>query len=81
MPISHLLELLEQLHQDVEAVLQKVEPAELLLPRPVQSFEETGLSILIHVVEHFSYHVGQITYYVKIRKDMDLGYYKGISLE
>jgi len=38
------------------------------------------VSILVHVVEHFSYHVGQITYYVKSRKGIDLKYYSGIDL-
>ncbi|MCB1116646.1 MAG: hypothetical protein KDK71_09270, partial [Chlamydiia bacterium] len=78
---AHLLELLEALQQDIEAVLRTVEPAGLLHLRQVQTFEETGLSILIHVVEHFSYHVGQVTYYVKIRKDMDMAYYGNIPLD
>ena len=81
LPTAHLLELLEALQQDIEAVLRTVEPAGLLHLRQVQTFEETGLSILIHVVEHFSYHVGQVTYYVKIRKDMDMAYYGNIPLD
>jgi hypothetical protein len=36
--------------------------------------------ILIHVTEHFSYHVGQITYAVKSRKAVDMGYYAGVDL-
>lgn len=81
LPTSALVEMLEQLQEDIEAVLQKIEPAGLLRSRPVQTFEETGLSILIHVIEHFSYHVGQATYFVKARKDTDMGYYHGTSLE
>ena len=34
----------------------------------------------VHVVEHFSYHVGQITYIAKSRKAVDLGYYAGVDL-
>ena len=52
---------------------QKVK--DLLKKYPVQVFEESGISILVHVVEHFSYHVGQITYYVKWRKNIDTNYY------
>ncbi len=29
---------------------------------------------MVHVVEHFSYHVGQITYAVKSTKGIDLQY-------
>jgi hypothetical protein len=46
----------------------------------VQGFCKTGVSILVHVVEHSSYHVGQITYYVKSRKGIDLKYYGGTDL-
>ena len=80
-PTSQLIELINQLEHDIEEVLQKLGPADLLKKRQVQTFQETGLSILVHVVEHFSYHVGQITYYVKLRKDIDTGYYKNMTLE
>ncbi|MCG8327253.1 MAG: DUF1572 domain-containing protein [Chitinophagales bacterium] len=80
-PVSQLIELINQLEHDIEEVLQKFGPADLLKKRKVQTFQETGLSILVHVIEHFSYHVGQITYYVKLRKDIDTGYYKNMTLE
>lgn len=46
----------------------------------VQGFQETGLAIVLHVVEHFSYHVGQITLHTKILLDIDTGYYAGQDL-
>jgi uncharacterized damage-inducible protein DinB len=46
----------------------------------VQGFVESGLSILVHVVEHFSYHTGQLAYIVKSRKNVDLGFYRGKNL-
>ncbi|NNE27326.1 MAG: DUF1572 family protein [Saprospiraceae bacterium] len=46
----------------------------------VQGFEMSGLSIMMHVVEHCSYHVGQITYYTKLVKDIDTAYYGGMDL-
>ena len=46
----------------------------------VQGFNESGMSIVIHVAEHFSYHVGQIVLYTKLLKDVDLGFYAGIDL-
>ncbi len=46
----------------------------------VQGFEETVLSILIHVTEHFSYHVGQIAIIAKYQKGLDLGFYEDMDL-
>jgi uncharacterized damage-inducible protein DinB len=46
----------------------------------VQGFSETGLSVVFHVVEHFSYHVGQITLHTKLALDVDTGYYNGHDL-
>ena len=46
----------------------------------VQGFEETVLSILIHVTEHFSYHVGQIAIIAKYQKGLDLGFYANMDL-
>jgi hypothetical protein len=41
----------------------------------VQVYQESGLSIVVHVVEHFSYHVGQITLHTKLMRDVDTRYY------
>lgn len=46
----------------------------------MQVFDESKLSILVHVVEHFSHHVGQITYFVKSKKAIHTGYYAHIVL-
>jgi uncharacterized damage-inducible protein DinB len=80
MPTAELLGRLEKVLSDASAVLDGLDPASLLLPRRVQGFTESGLSILVHVVEHFSYHTGQIVYIVKARKDVDLGFYRGQNL-
>ena len=53
---------------------------DLLVKKTVQGFDETNLSILIHVIEHFSYHVGQIALIAKHLKDKDLGFYDGMDL-
>lgn len=65
---------------EAAAVIDRLDPAELLVERPVQAYRETGLSILIHVVEHASYHVGQITWITKRRTGADTGYYAGQDL-
>jgi uncharacterized damage-inducible protein DinB len=80
LPTADLLRRLDELMAEVDVALDGVDPASLLTVRRVQGFEESGLSILVHVVEHFSYHVGQISYFVKARKAVDLGYYAGVDL-
>jgi len=80
-PTELLLARLDETMADAERVMDAADPAALLKMHPVQGFEESGLSILVHVVEHFSYHTGQITYAVKTSKAIDLGYYAGQDLE
>ena len=62
-------------------VLQELQESDLLKIYSVQGYKETGVSIVLHVVEHFSYHVGQMTYIVKSVKDIDTGYYSGGTLD
>ena len=75
LPHAHLHELLDQLEKDIEKTLNQLTPSDLEQSYSVQGFAENGVSILVHVVEHFSYHVGQCTYFVKAHKDMDMAYY------
>lgn len=76
-----LLQKLERLEKDIRETLQTLSAEDLLKTYTVQCYEENGISILVHVVEHFSYHTGQISYAVKSMKMVDLGYYQGHELE
>ncbi len=66
---------------EVENVMNTVTPGMLLSMKPVQTFEESVLTILIHVTEHFAYHTGQIAYITKLLTANQLGFYDGIELE
>ena len=80
-PSEKLIADLEKVMAEVEEVLQDLQPEDLLAIRSVQGlFTESGISILVHVMEHFSYHVGQITWHTKQVKNIDLGYYSGLEL-
>ena len=79
-PVDELVLRMDTLMQEVERTLDRLAPQDLVTVRPVQAYQETGLAILMHVTEHFSYHTGQITYYVKTRKNVDLQYYGGQNL-
>src|SRR5687768_9219906 len=65
----------------VYPVIAHIPTEELLNIRSVQTFEETGLTILIHVTEHFSYHTGQIAYITKMLNNQPLGFYDGVTLQ
>ena len=77
---EELLALLEKTVNAVKAAIEQCPLEELLLKRKVQGFDLSGIGIIIHVVEHYSYHTGQIAYWTKILKDQDLGFYDGIDL-
>ena len=62
------------------AVIDELDPSRLLERHRVQGDDWSVLSILVHVVEHFSYHTGQVSYVVKAGKNCDLGYYQGLNL-
>ena len=47
----------------------------------VQGFKEKGINIVIHVIEHTSYHTGQITTICKWLEDVDTKYYGDLNLD
>jgi uncharacterized damage-inducible protein DinB len=59
----------------VETALVRLDPGSLLQRRRIQAFSETGLAMLVHVVEHFSYHVGQVALLTKLLTASELGFY------
>ncbi len=77
---AQLMLQMDQVAEEIREVLHKLEPTDLLDKRPVQVYEETVLSMLIHVIEHFSYHTGQITWMTKSLKNVDTQYYGNENL-
>ena len=74
-PRSELTEKLESTLSEACAVIEGLTAESLTTEHAVQDFQETGVSILVHVVEHFSYHTGQIVWSTKLLKDVDLDFY------
>jgi len=63
-------ELLAHLSQTVRAaaaVIEALDPAALARPIVIQGFTVTGREAVYHVVEHFSWHVGQVVWMAKAR--------------
>ncbi len=73
--ISTLMNRLSSLQIEVDPILDQVNATMLLQVRSVQVYQESGLSILLHVMEHFTYHTGQIVWITKALKDKNLGFY------
>lgn len=76
-PISReaLWSSLEATVDEADRVLQAFPRHQLLTKRMIQKYEETALQAIFHVVEHFSYHTGQIVYVTKLRQKKDLRFY------
>lgn len=72
--------LLKKLNQDIINASLQLNQNYLESTFSIQGFQENGISIVIHVIEHFSYHTGQITYITKQLQDLDTAYYSGFDL-
>ncbi len=77
---DELKELMSSLKALTEPIIDKLTYEQLSQPQTVQGYEETVGSIIIHVIEHFSYHVGQIAFMAKLLQDRDLGFYADVDL-
>lgn len=70
--------LLQQLDQTITqaiASIRQASPNQYTQFRKVQGFELSGIGVVLHAVEHFSYHVGQVAFWVKQLTATDLGFY------
>jgi uncharacterized damage-inducible protein DinB len=75
-----LLKKLTDTIEQAKNVFQSTTEEELLRVRKVQGYTHSGIGIILHVTEHYSYHTGQIIFWIKLLKDKDLGLYAGIDL-
>ena len=64
-----------ELRVKVEAIIASIDEKDLLSSYTVQVYTEKGISIIVHVIEHFSYHTGQIALLTKLLADKDLEFY------
>ena len=77
---KELIEKLEFVVQKATQIIQNCSEDELMRTRLVQGFSYTGIGIIIHVTEHFSYHTGQIALWTKYLVEKDLGFYADYDL-
>ncbi|MDE3740394.1 DinB family protein [Maribacter polysaccharolyticus] len=76
-------ELLEKLNETVEKakrIINDTKIEQFIRKRDVQGYYFSGIGVVLHAVEHYSYHTGQIAFYTKLLKNTDLGFYDGQDL-
>lgn len=72
---TDLIFVLENLKIQLNDTLKKIDDKNLQQPITIQGMDETYFSVLIHVLEHFSYHIGQITTITKVLTQKSTQYY------
>jgi uncharacterized damage-inducible protein DinB len=77
---SELIEKLQETIEKAVAVMGDSIQEELLQERIVQGNMHSGIGIIVHVTEHYSYHTGQIIFLTKLFQNMDLNFYPGADL-
>ncbi len=77
---AELLELISTTIDQASEVVNNCSEEELLRVRMVQGFSFSGLGVVLHAVEHLSYHTGQIAYLVKLKNDQQIGLYDDFDL-
>ena len=77
---SQLLKKLTEAIDEAKNIIKNSSEKELLRKRKVQGYFHSGIGIILHITEHYSYHTGQIIFWTKLLKDKDLGFYAGINL-
>lgn len=78
---SVLISRLNSLKSITDAALETLDDKILPEIRNIQGFDDSVLGIIIHVIEHFSYHTGQIAVIAKFLKNTDLGFYADLDLD
>ena len=73
---EELIEKLKQTLGDADAALAKFDVEKLLDRQSIQGCDVLALEAILHVVEHFSMHTGQIILMTKMLAEADLAFYE-----
>jgi uncharacterized damage-inducible protein DinB len=72
LPRQALVTQLRRTVRDACRVLAKLSDDSLARKYDIQGYHASGMAAAYHVVEHFSYHTGQIIYITKLKRAQDL---------
>ncbi len=78
-PRDELQSLLNKTMGDVDSTLARFGAERLLEMRAIQGTESSALDAILHVVEHFSMHTGQIVMLTKMLTGSDMKFYDFID--
>ncbi len=74
-PRAELFDRLKRTVDEAVATLARLDPDKLLAKHRIQGLEVSALEGVLHVVEHFSMHTGQIILLAKMSAKIDLEFY------
>ena len=77
--LALLSDLIEVVNTAV-TIIEQQDASSLQPERPVQAYVHDGNYIILHVIEHLSYHTGQIIFWTKLLRDKDLNLYGSDNL-
>ena len=73
--VTELIAMLSSTYTRACDTVDSVSLDQLLAKRTVQGYTETGVSVILHVLEHSSNHAGQIYAWTKQTTGIDLAFY------
>lgn len=75
-----LLQCLKTAIEEAAGIIQALDDERLIRTYAIQEvYHVSGVEALVHVVEHFGQHTGQIVFATKLLTGEDLGFYKHLS--
>lgn len=77
---AELLARFSEVIEDAKLVITDLTEEDLRKEYQVQAYKEDGVYVLMHVIEHMSYHTGQVVFYTKAVLNKDMEFYGGLEL-
>ncbi len=77
---EELLEKIGTCIQQANEVIENLPERSMTEMHHIQAYHLSSIGVIVHVVEHLSYHTGQIAFFTKLLLDKDLGFYAGVDL-
>lgn len=77
-PQKGMGELMEELRTTVKEAIDTIEQSrtpQWVTSYSIQGFRLSGTEAVLHAIEHFAYHTGQIAFWIKLNTGKDLGFY------
>jgi uncharacterized damage-inducible protein DinB len=79
--VTDLLKAIESFELRLNEYVQSLEVINLKSSLIIQGITTNGVDAIIHVIEHFSYHTGQITLLAKLYSHVETNYYGHLNLD